>query len=75
MGARGGSEEGPCVHLLFCFLFCLFLRPHLRPMEVPRPGVESELQLPVYTTATATLDPSHVWTYTTAHGNARSSTR
>ena len=29
-------------------------------MEVPRLGVESELQLPAYTTATATLDPSHI---------------
>ena len=29
-------------------------------MEVPRLGVESELQLPVYTTATAALDPSRV---------------
>jgi len=29
-------------------------------MEVPRLGVESELQLPVYTTATATGDPSHI---------------
>ena len=33
-------------------------------MEVPRLGVESELQLPTYTTATATatatLDPSHL---------------
>ena len=28
-------------------------------MEVPRLGVESELQLPAYTTATAMLDPSH----------------
>ena len=27
-------------------------------MEVPRLGVESELQLPAYTTATATLDQS-----------------
>ena len=27
-------------------------------MEVPRLGVESELQLPAYTTATATRDPS-----------------
>ena len=27
-------------------------------MEVPRLGVKSKLQLPVYTTATATLDPS-----------------
>ena len=29
-------------------------------MEVPRLGVESELQLPAYTRATATRDPSHV---------------
>ena len=29
-------------------------------MEVPRLGVESELQPPACTTATATLDPSHV---------------
>ena len=29
-------------------------------MEVPRLGVESELQPPVYTTATATQDPSHI---------------
>ena len=29
-------------------------------MEVPRLGVESELWLPVYTTATATWDPSHL---------------
>ena len=30
-------------------------------MEVPRLGVESELQLPADTTATATPDPSCVW--------------
>ena len=34
-------------------------------MEVPRVGVESELQLPAYTTATAMWDPST--TDTTAH--------
>ena len=34
---------------------------HLQHMEVPRLGVESELQLPAYTTATATPDPSHVF--------------
>jgi len=27
-------------------------------MEIPRLGVESEIQLPAYTTATATPDPS-----------------
>ena len=44
---------------LFIYLFLvLFLGPHLRHMEVPRLGIESELQLPAYTTvtATATLD-------------------
>jgi len=30
-------------------------------MEVPRLGVKSELQLPAYTTATATRDLSRVW--------------
>ena len=37
-----------------------FLGPHLRYMEVPRLGAESELQLPVYTTATAMPDPSYI---------------
>ena len=40
-------------------------------MEVPRPGVKSELQLLVYTTATATLDLSRTSTNTIAQGNAR----
>ena len=30
-------------------------------MEVPRLGVESELRLPAYTTATAMRDPCHVY--------------
>ena len=45
------------------FLFCLsfvFLGPHPRHREVPRLGIQSELQLPAYATATATRDPSHV---------------
>ena len=29
-------------------------------MDIPRPGVELELQLPVYATATGTWDPSCV---------------
>ena len=41
------------VHISFCFL-----GPHMRHMEVPRLGVESELQLPAYTTATAKWDLS-----------------
>ena len=40
---------------LFPFFF-FFLGPHLWHMEVP----ESKLQLPAYTTATATRDPSLV---------------
>ena len=60
--------------LLFCLFFFLFLRPNPQHMEVPRLGVMSELQLPAYTTATATLDLSWVCTYTIAHDNAGSPT-
>ncbi len=45
-------------HYLY-FLF-VFLGPNPQHMEVPRLGVESELQLPAYTPATATQDPSRV---------------
>ena len=52
-------------------------------MEVSVLGIKSELQLLAYTTATATLDPSHVCnlyqaisaTYNAAFGNAGSLTR
>ena len=46
----------------FCFvLFCsAFLGLQPRPMKVPRLGVKLELQLPTYTTATATWDLSHI---------------
>ena len=44
---------------LFYFIFC-FLGLHLQHMEVPILGVKLELQLPTYTTATATWDLSHV---------------
>ena len=40
--------------------FFVFLGPYLRHMELPRIGVESELQLLVYPTATATPDLSYV---------------
>lgn len=39
--------------------FFFFLGLHLQYMEVPRLGVKSELQLPAYTTVTATPAPSH----------------
>ena len=50
---------------VFCFCFCFFffpaiLGPYLRHMEVPKLGVESELQLPAYTTATATRNLSRI---------------
>ena len=41
----------------FFFFFFVFLGLYLQHMEVPRLGVESELQLPVYTIATGTSDP------------------
>ena len=39
----------------------VLLGPYPRHMEVPRLGVETELQLPAYATATATRDPSCVF--------------
>ena len=50
--------------LLLCrwfFVFSFFfLGPYLWHMEVPRLGVQLELQLLAYTTAIATSDPSHI---------------
>ena len=40
--------------------FFVFLGPYPRHMEVPSLGVELDLQLPAYTTATVTPDLSHV---------------
>ena len=48
------------IKFLCLFFFFVFSGPHMRHMEVSRLGVESELQLPAYTTATATLDLSCV---------------
>ena len=50
--------RGLCV-LLFVCLFA-FLGLHSQHMEVPRLRVESELQLPAYTTATAPRNPSRI---------------
>ena len=48
--------------LIYYFILLVFaiVGPHPRHMEVPRLGVEWELQLPAYTTAAATPDPRHV---------------
>ena len=50
------------LRLITTFFFFRLLGPHLRRMEVPRLGVQLELQLPASTTATATAtqDPSCV---------------
>ena len=42
------------------FFFFLFRATPAAYMEVPRWGVESELQLPAYTTVIAMPDPSHI---------------
>ena len=44
----------------FFFFSFVSLGLYLQHMEVPRLGIQSELQLPAYATATATQDPSHV---------------
>ena len=44
----------------FCFVVLLFLGPHPWHMEVSRLGVESQLEMSAYTTATATRDLSHI---------------
>ena len=55
------SNEEVSKEELFIYLFIhSFLGLRLRHMEVPRLGVELELQLPAYATATATQDPSCV---------------
>ena len=46
-----------------------FFKAAVTHMEVPRLGVESELQLLAYATATATQDRNLSMTYTTAYGN------
>ena len=47
--------------ILFYFLLVFFfLGPHLQHMDVPRLGAKPELQLPAYTTATATPDLSQI---------------
>ena len=54
------SPSGLLSFFFFSFFSFFFLGPAVEHMEVPRLGVESELQLPAYTTATARRDPSHI---------------
>ena len=46
--------------IYYYYYFLLFLGSHPWHLEVPRLGVELELQLPAYATATAMQNPSHV---------------
>ena len=68
---RNASTKGhsKIVHKLF---FC-FLGPQQQHVEIPRLGVQLELQLLAYTTATAQIQAAFV-TYTTWLGNAGSLT-
>ena len=54
------NTRHPAVHILFYFHFC-FWGPHPRHMEIPRLGVEWELQLPACARAIGTWDLSCVW--------------
>ena len=56
---HGYTMDTGCMVFCLCFCFC-FLGLHLQHMEVPKLGVQSELQLLAYTTATETWDPSQV---------------
>ena len=53
-GCMEGCMEGWMDSLI------VIVGPHLQHMEVPRLGVESELALLAYATATAMPDPSHI---------------
>ena len=56
-----GEKTSQTFLTLFIILFYfVVLGPHPRNMEVPRPGVKSELLPPAYTRATAAWDPSRV---------------
>ena len=63
--SKSPTHRHICTHIIgvFCLMVCLlffFFFLGLKPwyMEIPRLGVQSELQLPAYTTSTAMQDPS-----------------
>ena len=56
---EGPRLSGNFVVVVFHLLFLFFLGPYLRHIEVPGLRVELQLQLPAYTTATATPDLNH----------------
>ena len=53
------NREGASQHPFSFFLFFI-LGPQMRYVELPRLGVESELQLVAYSAVTAILDLNHV---------------
>ena len=57
---RVGHSAGLLHIFYFIIIIIGFLGLLPRHMEVPRLGLQSELQLLVYTTATATQDPSRI---------------
>ena len=59
-GVKVFEKEGTFFFLFYYFILFLFLELYLWHMEVPRLGIESELQLPAYTTATAMQNLSHI---------------
>ena len=46
---------------MYLFIYLVFLGPYPRHMQVPRLGVQLELQLPATATATAKLDLSRIY--------------
>ena len=46
---------------IYIYIQFFLLEPHLQHMEVPRLEVKLELQLPAYTTATATPNPRSIY--------------
>ena len=70
--------SGPWLNYHYCcfYYYFVFLRPHLRHMEVPRLGVQAELKS--LATAIATATANGIWaasvTYATVHSNTRSLT-
>ena len=58
--------------LFVCFFFFFFLGPHSQHMKIPKLGVELQVHLQAYATATATLDLSRIYDLPTVHSNVRS---
>ena len=58
----GSSKASPSVFCLFvCFLFFVFVAPHLGHMKVPRLGAELETQLQAYDAVEAMPDPTCIF--------------